>query len=83
MEKINIQTIYKNHNANREKERQVITNFIIYYPKDFPNNYSSYLHGSSLNLVTPTDETRITLFSEEGNADTRFLTPSQSSKNTT
>lgn len=56
---------------------------INYYPKDFSNNYSSYLHGSSLNFVTPIDETRTTLSSEEGNADTRFLTPSQSSKNTT
>lgn len=40
----------------------------------------SYLHGSSLNFVTPTDETSTILFRDEGNADTRFLTPSQSSK---
>ena len=41
----------------------------------------SYLHGSSLNFVTPIDETRTILFSDEGSADTRFLTPSQSSIN--
>lgn len=39
----------------------------------------TYLHGSSLNFVTPTDETRTNLSSVEGNAKTRFLTPSQSS----
>lgn len=39
----------------------------------------AYLHGNSLNLVTPIDDTRTTLFTEEGNADTRFFTPTQSS----
>lgn len=38
----------------------------------------SYLHGSSFDFVTPTDETRITLFKVEGRAEIRFLTPSQS-----
>lgn len=44
------------------------------------NTTHSHLHGISLNLVTPTDETRTILFSVEGNAETRFLTPSQSSE---
>jgi len=39
----------------------------------------AYLHGNSLHLVTPIDDTRITLFTEEGNTDTRFFTPTQSS----
>ncbi|WVZ16538.1 hypothetical protein V8G54_009520 [Vigna mungo] len=42
-----------------------------------PNRFIM-LHGNSLNLVTPIDDTRTTLFTEEGNADTRFFTPIQS-----
>lgn len=41
-------------------------------------NKLAYLHGNSLNLVTPIDETRTTLFTDRGIADMRFLTPSQS-----
>lgn len=37
-----------------------------------------YLHGNSSDLVTPTDETRTSLFIDDGNACTRFLTPNQS-----
>lgn len=39
----------------------------------------THLQGSSLNLVTPTEETRTTLSTDEGRAEIRFLTPSQSS----
>lgn len=39
----------------------------------------TYLHGSSLDLVTPTDETKMSLDNDRGSTDTRFLTPSQSS----
>lgn len=47
---------------------------------EYITTWKAYLHGSSLNLVTPTEETRMILFNDEGNADTRFLTPSQSAK---
>uniref|UniRef100_A0A7C8ZLG4 Uncharacterized protein n=1 Tax=Opuntia streptacantha TaxID=393608 RepID=A0A7C8ZLG4_OPUST len=36
------------------------------------------LHGSSLDLVTPMEETRTNLLSVRGDRDTRFLSPSQS-----
>lgn len=66
------------HDTTDWRRTMCVGNFAEMSSSFYTHIFQPYLQGSSLNLVTPTDETRMILLNDLGNASTRFLTPSQS-----